>query len=96
MTHLEKLPWEKGLKEVEYIYSVISLRKLYYKWNVEVKKEGKNIQGNERAMVELQRTEISIVIGSLTSVTEKDTAGGRDGKDEVMQKQTIIRELSLP
>lgn len=47
-------------------------------------------------MVELQRTEISIVIGNLTSVTEKDTAGGRDGKDEVMQKQTIIRELSLP
>ena len=47
-------------------------------------------------MVELQRNEVRIAIGNLeaTSVTETDTTGWRDGKDESMQKQIKIRELS--
>lgn len=47
-------------------------------------------------MVELQRNEVRIAIRNLeaTSVTETDTTGWRDGKDESVQKQIKIRELS--
>ena len=47
-------------------------------------------------MVELQRNEVRIAIRTLeaTSVTETDTTGWRDGKDESVQKQIKIRELS--
>lgn len=47
-------------------------------------------------MVELQRNEVRIAIGNVeaTSVTETDTTGWRDGKNESVQKQIKIRELS--
>lgn len=46
--------------------------------------------------VELHRNEVRIAIRNLeaTSVTETDTTGWRDGKEESMQKQIKTRELS--